>query len=153
MVFQKTGDLHSIPLFRVDGEFLMQKEGKGRHTPICKIAAHQFIKGGMRTPAHHCHQRASKLSVHPEDLVVGIAAVIATGAPIALIIDGARNSKKRRVCFAKPVCVNVGERSQRIIDVSLPSGMSIFGSLGARLMNPRVPPIAAVLAANAITPT
>ena len=114
-VFGKTGGLHGVGLFSVDGDLLVLKEDVGRHNAIDKVVG--WAASNKIDFTNTILQVSGRVSfeVMQKAHSVGIPIISAISAPTSLAVEFAKESGQTLIGFLRPPHFNCYTGWQRIV--------------------------------------
>ncbi|HET6282880.1 MAG TPA: formate dehydrogenase accessory sulfurtransferase FdhD [Polyangia bacterium] len=115
-VFNVTGALHAVGLFRADGALLVVKEDVGRHNAVDKVIGH-CLRAGARSLAGTVMMFSGRagFEIVQKAAIARVPVVCAVSAPSSLAVDLAREVGVTLVGFVRGNSVNVYSHPERII--------------------------------------
>lgn len=114
--FKYTGGVHASALFDEKGELIMIREDVGRHNALDKVIGAMLAREELPL-SDYLLWVSGRISFElvQKALMVGIACLVAVGAPSSLAVDMARASGMTLVGFTKEDRFNIYSGEQRII--------------------------------------
>jgi FdhD protein len=114
-VFEATGGLHAVGLFRPDGTLLVVREDVGRHNAVDKVIGFA-LRGGARTLAGTVMMFSGRagFEIVQKAAVARVPVVCSVSAPSALAVDLAEEVGMTLVGFVRGTSANVYAHPQRI---------------------------------------
>jgi FdhD protein len=113
--FERTGGLHGVGLFSVEGELIVAREDIGRHNAVDKVLGFAFLKNLLPLDRHILlvSGRAS-FEIMQKSLAGRIPIVAAVSAPSSLAADFATDSRQTLVGFLRDRRMNVYSEPERV---------------------------------------
>lgn len=114
-VFSKTGGCHSMTLFDVEANFVIQQEDVGRHNAMDKLIGYSLLSD-INNFSNHCVVVSGRLSFEliQKASMMGTAILIARGAPTSLAIEEAVAQNMCLIGFADSSRLNIYSGFERL---------------------------------------
>jgi FdhD protein len=117
--FAKTGGLHGVGLFGIDGKPVVVREDVGRHNALDKVIGERFLRGPKTQPlalTDYALVVSGRVSfeIVQKAAMARIAWLVAVGAPTSLAIDAAHELGITLVGFVNGNTANVYTHPHRV---------------------------------------
>jgi FdhD protein len=120
-VFERTGGLHGVGLFRSDGTAVAVREDVGRHNAVDKVIGSRLLaearSENMASLVLVVSGRVS-LEIVQKAATARIATIVAVGAPTSLAIDAAERLGCTLVGFVNAASANIYTHGHRVTDAT-----------------------------------
>lgn len=113
-VFERTGGLHGVGIFDIDGRCVVVREDVGRHNAVDKVLGHALRADLDLAPCFLLVSGRVSFEIMQKALAGGIPLVAAISAPTSLAVEFAERSRQTLVAFLRPPSFRVYAGADRI---------------------------------------